>query len=57
MCLGYYKQEGIPERTLQGDTCAVCGNKLLVNVGEEGVIENTFRYKQISKSYYSVVIS
>ena len=40
---GYYKQEGIPERALEPDTCAVCGNKLLVPVGEEGVIENTFR--------------
>ena len=40
---GYYKQEGIPERALETDTCAVCGNKLLVPVGEEGVIENTFR--------------
>ena len=35
--------EGIPERHLEKDTCAVCGNKLLVKTGEEGVIENTFQ--------------
>merc|ERR1719318_339630 len=41
--IGYYKSEGIPERHLETDTCAVCGNKLLVSAEEEGVIENTFR--------------
>ena len=40
---GYYKQEGIPERALETDTCAVCGNKLLVSAEQEGVLENTYR--------------
>ena len=43
--VGYYKQEGIPERTLETDTCAVCGNKLLVSADQEGVIENTYRQR------------
>merc|ERR1719370_71149 len=41
--IGYYKQEGIPERHLETDTCAVCGNKLLVTADQDGVLENTFR--------------
>jgi len=38
--IGYYKSEGIPERHLEKDICAVCG---LVSVGQEGVLEETFR--------------
>jgi len=41
--IGYYKSEGMPERHLEHDICAVCSNKLLVSSEEEGVIENTFR--------------
>ena len=57
--IGYYKSEGMPERHLEKDICAgnqdtiqplriylylsVCGQKLLVSVDEEGVIEDTFR--------------
>ena len=41
--VGYYKPSGIPERQLENDVCALCGNKLLVKVGEEGVVENTYR--------------
>ncbi|CAG9128647.1 unnamed protein product [Plutella xylostella] len=36
--IGYYTQEGIPTRQLESDVCAVCGNKLLVGVDEEGVL-------------------
>lgn len=42
--IGYYKcDKGIPDKHLEKDVCAVCGNKLLVAVGEEGVLEDTFR--------------
>lgn len=41
--IGYYKSEGIPERHLEKEICAVCGLKLLVSVDQEGVLEDTFR--------------
>jgi len=41
--IGYHKEEGMPERHLEHDTCAVCANKLLVAAGEDGVIENTYK--------------
>ena len=39
----YYKPEGIPARQLDSDVCALCGNQFLVKVGQEGVVENTYR--------------
>lgn len=33
----------MPTRNLEQGVCAVCGNKLLVNENEEGVIENTYK--------------
>lgn len=33
----------MPTRNLEPGVCAVCGNKLLVNEKEEGVIENTYK--------------
>lgn len=41
--IGYYTAQGMPTRNLDPSVCAVCGNKLLVNAGEEGVIENTYK--------------
>lgn len=41
--LGYYTPQGMPTRSLDKNICAVCGNKLLVNAGEEGIIESTFQ--------------
>ena len=41
--LQYYQPEGVPTRHLESDMCALCGNKFLVKVGEEGVVENTYR--------------
>jgi len=41
--IGYCKSEGIPERHLEKDICAVCGNKLLLAVDQEAVLEETFR--------------
>lgn len=41
--IGYYKPEGIPSRQLEQDVCALCGNKFLVKVDQEGVMENTYR--------------
>ncbi|KAM3965932.1 E3 ubiquitin ligase Rnf121 [Aphomia sociella] len=41
--IGYYTQEGIPTRQLESNVCAVCGNQLLVDVNEEGVLENTYK--------------
>lgn len=39
----YYTETGMPLRNLEQNTCAVCGNELLVDEKEEGVIENTFK--------------
>ena len=39
----YYKPSGIPVRQLDKNVCALCGNQFLVKVGEEGVVENTYR--------------
>lgn len=33
----------MPTRHLDKNICAVCGNKLLVVAGEEGIIESTFQ--------------
>lgn len=33
----------MPTRNLEPDVCAVCGNKLLVQENEEGIIENTYK--------------
>ncbi|XP_045504890.1 RING finger protein 121 [Colias croceus] len=41
--IGYYTKEGIPTRLLERNVCAVCGNRLLVSVDEEGVLENTYK--------------
>ena len=41
--LQYYKPEGIPAKNLNSDVCALCGNQFLVKVGQEGVVENTYR--------------
>ena len=40
--LQYYKPEGIPDRKCE-NVCALCGNEFLVKVGQEGVIENTYK--------------
>lgn len=41
--IGYYKPSGIPVRQLDSNVCALCGNQFLVQVGQEGVVENTYR--------------
>lgn len=41
--LGYYSTTGLPSRQLDPDTCALCGNKLLVLHNENAIIEKTFR--------------
>jgi hypothetical protein len=33
----------MPTRHLDSGVCAVCGNKLLVQENEEGVLENTYK--------------
>ncbi|XP_032836828.1 E3 ubiquitin ligase RNF121 [Petromyzon marinus] len=41
--IGYYSASGMPSKQLAQDTCAVCGQRILVDVEVEGVIENTYR--------------
>lgn len=41
--IGYYTPKGIPTRHLERNVCAVCGNQLLTDVNESGVIENTYK--------------
>lgn len=39
----YYNKGGMPSRSLTNDICAVCGQKILVDVEEEGFIEDTYQ--------------
>ncbi|XP_042566335.1 RING finger protein 175 isoform X2 [Clupea harengus] len=41
--IGYYSVGGMPTRSLCDDICAVCGQKILVDVDEEGIIEDTYQ--------------
>ncbi|XP_063725864.1 E3 ubiquitin ligase Rnf121-like [Symsagittifera roscoffensis] len=41
--LGYQTRSSLPGKRLDEDVCAVCGNRLLVPLGEEGVIEDTVK--------------
>uniref|UniRef100_A0A8B9FAY8 Ring finger protein 175 n=1 Tax=Amazona collaria TaxID=241587 RepID=A0A8B9FAY8_9PSIT len=42
-CYLFYNISGIPTRNLSSDICAVCGQKILVGINEEGIIENTYQ--------------
>uniref|UniRef100_A0A8C1QJU8 RING-type domain-containing protein n=2 Tax=Cyprinus carpio TaxID=7962 RepID=A0A8C1QJU8_CYPCA len=39
----YYNASGMPTKHLSDSICAVCGQPILVDVSEEGIIENTYR--------------
>uniref|UniRef100_A0A671ML18 RING-type domain-containing protein n=2 Tax=Sinocyclocheilus TaxID=75365 RepID=A0A671ML18_9TELE len=39
----YYSASGMPTKHLSDSICAVCGQPILVDVSEEGIIENTYR--------------
>ncbi|KAK6626375.1 hypothetical protein RUM43_006686 [Polyplax serrata] len=41
--IGYYNAKGMPTRSLNANVCAVCGNKLLTPLNEDGVLENTYK--------------
>lgn len=41
--LQYYNAKGMPTRSLNANVCAVCGNKLLTPLNEDGVLENTYK--------------
>ncbi|MBN3300160.1 RN121 protein, partial [Amia calva] len=41
--VGYYSASGMPTKHLSDNICAVCGQQILVDVSEEGIIENTYR--------------
>uniref|UniRef100_A0A4W5KXE6 Ring finger protein 175 n=1 Tax=Hucho hucho TaxID=62062 RepID=A0A4W5KXE6_9TELE len=43
LLLQYYNMGGMPSRSLTDDICAVCGQKILVDVDEEGIIEDTYQ--------------
>lgn len=43
VCFQYYNRGGMPSRRLTDDICAVCGQKILVDVEEEGFIEDTYQ--------------
>ncbi|XP_041055941.1 RING finger protein 121 isoform X2 [Carcharodon carcharias] len=40
--IGYYSASGMPTKHLSNEICAVCGQKIFVDVNEEGIIENTY---------------
>lgn len=41
--LQFYSASGMPTKHLSDSICAVCGQPILVDVSEEGIIENTYR--------------
>lgn len=43
MCSQYYNKGGMPSRSLTNDICAVCGQRILVDLEEEGFIEDTYQ--------------
>jgi len=43
LLLQFYSASGMPTKHLSDSICAVCGQPILVDVSEEGIIENTYR--------------
>uniref|UniRef100_A0A915IXB9 RING-type domain-containing protein n=1 Tax=Romanomermis culicivorax TaxID=13658 RepID=A0A915IXB9_ROMCU len=43
LIFAYYTAEGLPKRILEPETCAICGNRILVGPNESGLVENTYR--------------
>ncbi|XP_006884559.1 PREDICTED: RING finger protein 175 [Elephantulus edwardii] len=41
--IGFYTVSGMPTRSLADNICAVCGQKIIVELDEEGLIENTYQ--------------
>ncbi|KAM6220445.1 RING finger protein 175 [Rhynchocyon petersi] len=41
--IGFYSISGMPTRSLSDNICAVCGQKIIVDLNEEGFIENTYQ--------------
>ncbi|XP_028377820.1 RING finger protein 175 [Phyllostomus discolor] len=41
--IGFYSVSGMPTRSLADSICAVCGQKTIVELGEEGLIEDTYQ--------------
>ncbi|XP_006875570.1 PREDICTED: RING finger protein 175 [Chrysochloris asiatica] len=41
--IGFYSISGMPSRSLSDNICAVCGQKIIVDLDEEGLIENTYQ--------------
>nr|XP_055192247.1 RING finger protein 175 [Nyctereutes procyonoides] len=41
--IGFYSMSGMPTRSLGDNICAVCGQKIIVELDEEGLIENTYQ--------------
>uniref|UniRef100_A0A8C3FPR2 Ring finger protein 175 n=1 Tax=Chrysemys picta bellii TaxID=8478 RepID=A0A8C3FPR2_CHRPI len=39
----FYNVSGMPTRNLSNDICAVCRQKIFVDINEEGIIENTYQ--------------
>ncbi|XP_076193649.1 RING finger protein 175 [Aptenodytes patagonicus] len=39
----FYNVSGIPTRNLSNDICAVCRQKIFVDINEEGITENTYQ--------------
>ncbi|GAB5570439.1 RING finger protein 175 isoform X3 [Prionailurus iriomotensis] len=39
----FYSVSGMPTRSLSDNVCAVCGQKIIVELNEEGLIENTYQ--------------
>ncbi|XP_060034933.1 RING finger protein 175 isoform X3 [Erinaceus europaeus] len=41
--IGFYSGNGMPTRSLSKNICAVCGQQIVVELDEDGVIENTYQ--------------
>ncbi|XP_043556120.1 RING finger protein 175-like isoform X4 [Chiloscyllium plagiosum] len=41
--IGFYNFGRLPSKNLSDDICAVCGQKIFVDISEEGILEDTYR--------------
>ncbi|ELK25353.1 RING finger protein 175, partial [Myotis davidii] len=52
--IGFYSDSGMPTRSLSDSICAICGQKIIVELDEEGLIENTY---QLSCNHVKLLVS
>uniref|UniRef100_G3SVI1 Ring finger protein 175 n=1 Tax=Loxodonta africana TaxID=9785 RepID=G3SVI1_LOXAF len=54
--LGFYNISGMSTRSLSDNICAVCGQEIIVDLDEEGFIENTYQLSCHRNSFHEFCI-